>query len=354
MKKLRLIVTVMTFCASLMLAMGGISVKSSFAYIQGNLPNESLTTNRLFSDKQIETSGYLYNYDGSPDYIFADFVDSTGYAIFAEETMELLEYTMIGDFPYPETNGMLIYGGPQSYFVKNENVFRDIISNENFLFEQQEAVMLSQNTREKIDVSVKTLTGASALTEPEVKLQNFISENKLLTNSVPQTPPLDTSEWISPTSGATYITNSEYFLTEGQAPKHGNNAGTTCTAVATQLMLSYNNYYNDRRIILPEYLFGGWDSVSNNGDIFDPTNYANRNRDPNVCTNYASMTSWTLGSNQDFHDMLVDIGVTGYLHDAEGNLRSYLNDRLGENNFLVESQEETTLPFGMGVGLSNI
>lgn len=81
-EKLRLIVTVMTFCASLMLAMGGISVKSSFAYIQGNLPNESLTTNRLFSDKQIETSGYLYNYDGSPDYIFADFVDSTGYAIF--------------------------------------------------------------------------------------------------------------------------------------------------------------------------------------------------------------------------------------------------------------------------------
>lgn len=166
-------------------------------------------------------------------------------------------------------------------------------------------------------------------------------------NSVPQNPPLDESNWISPTAGATYITNSAYFMTAGQTPMHGANNGTSCTAVATQLMLSYNNFYNDRRIIAPQHLHGGW-NAGGNGNIFDPANYTTRDWNPNVSTNYASMTSRTLGSNQAYHDLLVNNGITGYLHDAEGNLRTHLNGRLGANNFVVDCQEKTTLPFGWG------
>ena len=43
-----------------------------------------------------------------------------------------------------------------------------------------------------------------------------------------------------------YIPNYRYFLLE---PEHGENETGTCGAVAAQLMLSYHNYYSDRRII---------------------------------------------------------------------------------------------------------
>jgi hypothetical protein len=347
--------TIIAISIFLMFAFMVVIPQSVSAYAQ---EENSLIACGLFSDKQIEASGYLYNFDGSPDYIFADFADSTGYAIFAEETMEVLEYTTVGDFPYTATNDELVYGGPRAYFSRNANHFVDMVTNEQYAIAAEETEVLSQFTRQKIAVSAKSAASRTLLTAPNVKLQNFISQNSLNnvskntkgapSNSAPQNPPLDESSWISPTAGATYITNSEYFLTAGQSPRHGNNTTGTCTAVATQLMLSYNNFYNDRRIIAPEHLFGGWNTTSNNGNIFDPVNYSNRNRNPNVSTNYASMTSWTLGSNQDYHDMLVNNGITGYLHDAEGNLRTYLNGRLGANNFIVDSQEATTLPFGWG------
>ena len=54
---------------------------------------------------------------------------------------------------------------------------------------------------------------------------------------------------------------------------NGYNVHGTCGSVAAQLLLSYNNYYNDRRIIAPEYLYGEWNNAKGNNDIFDPGNY---------------------------------------------------------------------------------
>ena len=122
---------------------------------------------------------------------------------------------------------------------------------------------------------------------------NIISSSAV--NSVAKAvsaPPLDENNFISPTNGAQYIENSEYFLTTNESPRHGDNDGNSCTTVAIQLLLSFNNYYNDRRIIDDIYLFG---DESNN-----PEN------NPNYCIDPNKITSETLGSKQSFHDMLLN------------------------------------------------
>lgn len=45
------------------------------------------TLSDIISDTEIEDEGYLYNYDGSIDYIYIDFIGSKGYVILLEETL---------------------------------------------------------------------------------------------------------------------------------------------------------------------------------------------------------------------------------------------------------------------------
>ena len=58
------------------------------------------TLSDIISDTEIEDEGYLYNYDGSIDYIYIDFIGSKGYVILLEETLEIVEYATQGEFPY--------------------------------------------------------------------------------------------------------------------------------------------------------------------------------------------------------------------------------------------------------------
>lgn len=104
----------------------------------------------------------------------------------------------------------------------------------------------------------------------------------------------------------TYIDNANYFTS---APQHGTNSSGTCGAVAAQLLLSYNNYYNDRRIIEDKYL-NGYDSVTNT--------VTNTERNPNYCTNPMSMTPETLGTS----------GIREDGTDVANSYFSYLVDKI--------------------------
>ena len=71
-----------------------------------------------------------------------------------------------------------------------------------------------------------------------------------------------------------YIPNFNYFLAN---PKHhvndgSDNKGGTCTTVAVQMLLGYNNYYKDRRII----------PKTGNGRTFLNEDYGNLNYDPAI------------------------------------------------------------------------
>ncbi len=121
------------------------------------------------------------------------------------------------------------------------------------------------------------------------------------------------------------IPNANYFITP---PRHGENSTGSCGSVAVQLLLSYHNYYSDRRIIAPQYLHGGW-NASGNGNIFDTVNYANPEQTPNASADPTNMTSWTLGSNQAYHDFIENNYVPGggTIIGLENGMEDLLEDR---------------------------
>ena len=147
--------------------------------------------------------------------------------------------------------------------------------------------------------------------------QNIIKINAIEDNyekKIATSPPYDENNPIQPTLDAKYIENAKYFITPNEYPRYGNNTDGTCVTVAAQLLLSYNNYYNDRRIIDNIYLFG--DEINNPED------------NPNYCQNPEKITSETIGSTQDFHDMLLhDYNIVSYYADAKIGLENYLRDR---------------------------
>jgi len=58
----------------------------------------------LLGDVVIGYIEFLYNLDDSPDFIYVDFTNY-GYAVFAAESLELLEFSAKGSLPYRNTRG---------------------------------------------------------------------------------------------------------------------------------------------------------------------------------------------------------------------------------------------------------
>ena len=293
--------------------------------------------------------GYLYNFDDSPDYIYIDFIDNAGYAIFSETTLEILEYSENCSFPFEGIKEKKYYGGPYQYYVKINNEFKNIITSEVLKISNEVIKNISTFSRSIFNTNFKN--DLNELSDAKERISTIFSVNinndSLSLNSTENTllsPPLDLENWINPTADATYIDNVEYFMTPRQSPRHGDNNGESCTTIAIQLLLSYNNYYNDRRIIDPQYLFGNLKNTSSN--LFDRNNYENPNQSLYACSNPNTITSEIIGSNQTFHDYLYSKNITGFLYDAKTNLGNYLNER--GIDYDIECETETTLPFGLG------
>ena len=71
---------------------------------------ESISKN-LIGDVSVNTVEYLYNLDDSPDYIYVKYKNN-GYAVFSSNNLNILEYSLEGDLPYPELNKKY-YAGPK-------------------------------------------------------------------------------------------------------------------------------------------------------------------------------------------------------------------------------------------------
>lgn len=138
-------------------------------------------------------------------------------------------------------------------------------------------------------------------------------------------------------------------------PHHGDNDSGTCSAVAAQLLLSYHNYYSDRRLIDNKYLFDDEDN-------------------PNTCTNPLKMTSKTLGTrglyengkiqgNPDngydernyFYKIIQKIPASSGPNKRAAGLRSLLEERKEELNLdddLATITSAITI-FGVGDKIEN-
>lgn len=249
---------------------------------------------KYFMGQEIKEVAYLYNLDGSSDFMLFTF-DDGGYAILARESQELLEYTSDGSFPVDFINNKVYYGGPNNYFYDDNGTLISAESNMPTNISTEQANRLSHGIR--VTFSIPTASYDSPLSVDGAH--------------TPTSPPLDESNLIEPIEGAKYIDNYDYFFS---APRHGHNNGYSCSTVAIQLLLSYNNYYHDRRIIDDNYLFGT--------STFLP------NLNPNYCENPISKTSFTTGSSQEFHDYLYGKNIKSYLTGtAKAPLNEYLNDQ---------------------------
>ena len=152
-------------------------------------------------------------------------------------------------------------------------------------------------------------------------------------NNGTNVPELDTGAIIKVTNGE-YIPNYQYFTA---APTHGTNSNGSCGAVAAQLLLSYHNYYSDRRIIENKYL---------NGSISNPED------NPNYCTDPTSMTSETLGTrgrsesgsddpNSYFAYLVDEIPLSASIFQVRQGLINVLSERNANlNNDIVYSAVE--------------
>jgi hypothetical protein len=67
------------------------------------------TLQSAFENIPIRSCEYVYNLDESADYIYVEF-ESGGYALFANETMEMMEYSLQESLPY-QTNSKKYYAG---------------------------------------------------------------------------------------------------------------------------------------------------------------------------------------------------------------------------------------------------
>lgn len=92
-----------------------------------NVENENLVafenlSYSLFGDVEIESSELLYSLEDSPDFVYVAF-EGNGYAVFYRDSMEMLEYSMVGSLPYPTNEGRKYYAGPSNYFVKEDDCY---------------------------------------------------------------------------------------------------------------------------------------------------------------------------------------------------------------------------------------
>ena len=319
-KNLTSLIIVLAFCLTLLLPI--IFSNNIFASADNVEENTAGLTEEIREapavlDNNVKEVRDLYNYDGSADYVYVELAEG-GYAVFAKGSNELLEYSPHGSV-LEDFSGQVIYGGPGNYYSNSNNVYTNILSNDTLVMEKQEVIKASQSTRNLFSVDSKSANNNKY--SSEIFNENMIDDEI----SLYSVPPYDDNNPISPTAGAKYVEHEEYFLAD---PTYGENNGESCTTIATQLMLSYNNYYKDRRLIPDEYLNG--------------TKTTNPNYNPNYCTDPMLFNRMTLGSNQEFHDYLFNNGLKFFPRDAKYKLNDYLKEQnLTENLDYFISCEHT-------------
>ena len=188
------------------------------------------------------SSNYVKGLDGVEDYIISQCATG-GYAIFEKESMELIEYSGVGQSPYVgvETNNAY-YGGPVNYFKgehdKIENLNTGKISNkENVKEIANELKRKLKEDRGKQKEKAKKKTETNNLSSPGPTGENVVDADSYIVKS------------------RNYISDYQFFVDNHE---HGYNDkwDWSCMSVAAQLLLSYNNWAKDGRIITEQQIDG--------------------------------------------------------------------------------------------------
>lgn len=317
--------------------------------VDNGLTETSSTLQSTFKDRTISSCEYIYNLDGSPDYIYAT-LQGGGYAILSRTTLELLEYSPQGSAPYQGVSAQGYYAGPGNYLEKTATGYKDIVSKQEFALSESEALELAQRTRAQLE-SHTTYRSSISASENDLSsvLNNAINSESGKTQSGATrdgAPAYGSENPIqTTTTSGTFIPNYLYFIVN---PTHGDNSGLpvgnnntgVCGPVAVQILLGYNNYYNDRRIIPDRYL-NGYNDATNT--VTEPE------KNPNHCTDSMYMTSDTIGtrseptgSNSFFYKVVDEIMFknqsNSWFWQIRLGMKSLLNERISTSDYQLTYQ----------------
>lgn len=303
---------------------------------------------KIFGNCEIKNCEVMYNLDKSPDYIYVEF-EPTGYAIFSSVTMELMEYGLLSKCPYLDTAAKKYYAGPTNYFYKKDNCFINAINGELITMEAEEiksySNLIRQNTIKSDAVQyVVDFNSEVMLSEVEGKLDT--TSNLIITEGETTVPSFD-NPIVPSLEGGVLDDNYWYFLAN---PKYGrnydgevygdhNNKTGTCGPIAAQILLNYNNYFNDRRIIPNRFLYG-YDDETN--QVVDPET------NPNYCDDPMKITSEILGSRSagngenDFYAEMIRVVMKdklngSNLNDLVSGINEYLSDKIPMGGYTINS-----------------
>ena len=292
---------------------------------------------QVFKDKSIKNCNYLYNLDDSADYIIAEF-ENSGYVIYSKYKMEMLEYNLLGSSPYRNSEVKNYYAGPEKYFYRdNKSRFVSFITGERFDLSQEEIALVSSSIKENI--IKKQVDTYNQIAECGSNFESSAEKRKEKSFA----PTInDTNLIVASTEKGKLIANYRYFLacpTIGinGSGTYGNGNSGTCGPVAAQILLSYNNYYNNRKIIDDKFL-NGYDDTTNT--------VADLEKNPNYCTGPMTLNSYTTGTrsegsgaNSFYCEMISRImepntdGAT--TTEVRSGIESYLNTRLSSSEFAI-------------------
>lgn len=251
------------------------SSSSKVASLDTQKYNIESVSQELFGDVQINSSEFLYNLDESSDYIYVTF-EGDGYAVFLKDTMELMEYSPQGRLSYPNTIARKYYGGPNVYLTKENNCFVNTVSGESVYLSAEEAESFSSEVRNNLAINYNNQAEKVSVQFDYSSVESNVYSSDGNEKGDDQ-PSIGDYSYITglPIADGTYIANYQYFLSD---PTHGTNSSNVCGAVAAQLLLSYHNYYSDRRIISNEHLNGNstTDRESNPNYCEDPMSLTNK------------------------------------------------------------------------------
>ena len=299
------------------------------------------STKPLHSNKPIISYEYIYSLDESKDFIYVLF-EGTGYAIYSS-SLELLEYNLNGDPPFDNSFEKKYYAGPMNYLYKINNEFYYVANNQKLTLSKEEIYSVSEQIR---TTTIGNFNSKISITPSEYfDIQNSASQNRSSGSG-------DELIFTFPSSGV-LIPNYKYFLavpTIGRNYKNetygdGNNSGT-CGPVAAQLLLGYNNFYNDRRIIEDKYLNGYSDS---DNAVVSPE------RNPNYCTDPTLLTSFTTGTRSEstgensfylklISEIMSPNSDTSSNQQVKNGITSVLTENLSSSDFIIEKTGTLILP----------
>lgn len=207
--------------------------------------------------KDYISARYLKGLDETDSFVIAE-CDKGGYAIYDKESLEIIEYSDTDYSPFSSiSQSNSYYAGPASYYEKSASEFQSLVNNEKI--SKEDGIKIASSFKETFKTNQLARAEKYSTTKKEQELTKSGSIDTTASGS------LDTATSKSIDTNSTRASIGEYgdpsiytFSSKKYIDKyyffvnntfHGENTDDTCTAVAVQLLLAYNHWTNDGRLI---------------------------------------------------------------------------------------------------------